>query len=284
MKFRSVQNATLVLFLKYFYNYTVKGGKMSHLVCPICGNHVENFDEYDMTYTIANKVTRLQYPDAICQVCKSDVRHRFALRFLQDKTHIFKKRLKVLHVAPEYWLANVFLNMDIEYHPVDINCERFKHFEVAYADITGLSYPDNSFDAVILIHVLEHIPEDDKAIRELFRVLKPGGWMLLSVPTGEAPTQEGLHLSPAQRKNLFGIEDHYRLYGLDLKDKIEEKGFVTQVFTPEDISGNWYNRNHPKGYRPSDKYLFFSVKPEIKETDSWFSRLKRSLIPAVHTS
>lgn len=246
---------------------------MNKLQCPMCGNETEHFDDYDMTYTILNKLTRLLYKDAICQACKSDVRHRFVFRFLQDKTQIFNERIKVLHFAPEYWLANVFLKTDIDYIPVDINCERFQHFDVGYTDITGIPFEDNSFDAIILVHVLEHIPDYEMAIKELFRVLKPGAWVLLSVPTHEKPTESGLHMTPAERKNMYGLEDHFHLFGPDLKDKLEAAKFNTGIFVPEDISGNWYNRSIDKGYRPSDKYIFFSQKP--KNFNTTYQKLKK---------
>ena len=103
-------------------------------------------------------------------------------------------------------------------------------------DVTEMEFPDASFDVVYCSHVLEHVPDDRKAMREFFRVLKPGGWAVLLVPitvekTIEDPTLE----DPAQSLALFGQEDHVRRYGKDYEDRLRDAGFAVAVFAAKDI-------------------------------------------------
>ena len=97
-------------------------------------------------------------------------------------------------------------------------------------DLTGIKYPDNSFDVIYCSHVLEHIQDDRKAMSELHRVLRPGGWALLQVPiilekTFEDPSVQ----TPEERKRVFGQSDHVRAYGKDYRDRLEQAGFVVTI-------------------------------------------------------
>jgi ubiquinone/menaquinone biosynthesis C-methylase UbiE len=97
-------------------------------------------------------------------------------------------------------------------------------------DITDLHFPDNFFDSILCYHVLEHVPADYKALHELHRVLKPGGWAILQVPLKSGPTIEGTHIiDPEERTRLFGQADHVRYYGDDYKQRLESKGFIVRV-------------------------------------------------------
>lgn len=110
-------------------------------------------------------------------------------------------------------------------------------------DITGIPFEEDSFDVIICNHVLEHIEQDRKAMQELFRVLKPGGWAMLQVPLdGRIVTYEDHTIvQPEERERFFGQHDHVRRYGLDYKEKLEKVGFEVKVdqfvkeFSPEQI-------------------------------------------------
>jgi len=98
---------------------------------------------------------------------------------LKNKTNIFHEKVKILHVAPEPELKKKFLsNPKINYVSVDIE----PNLAMIQMDITNIQFEDNEFDVIICNHVLEHIPNDRKAISELFRVLKKGGFAILQVP------------------------------------------------------------------------------------------------------
>jgi predicted SAM-dependent methyltransferase len=97
-------------------------------------------------------------------------------------------------------------------------------------DISDIQYRDNTFDVIYCSHVLEHVPDDRKALREFWRVLKVGGWAILQVPiisdvTFEDPTVT----SPEERERLFGQHDHVRRYGPDYRDRLVDVGFSVTV-------------------------------------------------------
>ncbi|MEZ5022789.1 MAG: class I SAM-dependent methyltransferase [Chitinophagales bacterium] len=103
---------------------------------------------------------------------------------------------------------------------------RFKSDGIAQplycVNINNIQFEDNSFDRIICSHVLEHIETDEKAISELYRILKPGGIALIAVPTYGEVTEEDLSFTPAQRKLEYGINIHVRLYGTDISKKLEK--------------------------------------------------------------
>jgi ubiquinone/menaquinone biosynthesis C-methylase UbiE len=106
------------------------------------------------------------------------------------------------------------------------------------ADITDLPFDDNRFDAIYCSHVLEHVPDDRKAMSELRRVLRPGGWAVLQVPIKLIVTYEDSAVTtPEDRERVFGQSDHVRIYGLDYKDRLREVGFkVTIVQYAKELS------------------------------------------------
>jgi SAM-dependent methyltransferase len=97
-------------------------------------------------------------------------------------------------------------------------------------DITNIQYPNGTFDVILCSHVLEHVPDDRKALSELFRVLRPGGWAILQVPIVAAATFEDPSVTdPEEREKLFGQHDHVRNYGLDYRDRLADAGFSVTV-------------------------------------------------------
>jgi len=156
-------------------------------------------------------------------------RHRLLWLYLERETDFFKKSLKVLHVAPEQAFYKSFKKLDnIDYTTTDL------HSPLANvkADICDLPFKENQFDVILCNHVLEHIPNDKKAMQELFRVLKSGGWAILQVPLDSKRLktfQDHTITDPKERMRVFGQYDHVRLYGMDYFEKLEKIGFSTQA-------------------------------------------------------
>ncbi|MBT8268575.1 MAG: class I SAM-dependent methyltransferase, partial [Bacteroidia bacterium] len=106
-------------------------------------------------------------------------RHRLLWLYLKNKTDFFKAPLKVLHFAPEQAFLGRFRKLkNLDYTTTDLNSP----IADIKADICDLPFDDNSYDFIICNHVLEHIPDDKKAMSELFRILKPGGRAILQIP------------------------------------------------------------------------------------------------------
>ena len=95
-------------------------------------------------------------------------------------------------------------------------------------DIHQMPFPDNSFDTVLCNHVLEHVDDDIQAMREIARVLKPGGLAIMQVPFFH-PIPDKTISDPSikdrkTREKLFGQDDHVRRYGKDYSNRIEQSG------------------------------------------------------------
>lgn len=188
-------------------------------VCPCCGWHFRQF----LTHGVKPR------KNAKCARCDSMERHRLLWLYLKNKTNLFSDNLKVLHFAPEYIFQKNLRSMsNLDYISADLDSP----LAMVNVDIINILYDDNSFDVILCSHVLEHVIDDREAMKELFRVLKPGGWAILLVPlsnesdkTFEDPSIE----SPRDREHIFGQKDHVRIYGRDYKDRLEKAGFTVKV-------------------------------------------------------
>ena len=152
-------------------------------------------------------------------------RHRLLWLYLQNETNFFTDKLKVLHFAPEQAFYKRFRNLNnLDYTTTDL------HSPLAdvKADICNLPFDDNSFDVILCNHVLEHIPDDIKAMQELYRVLKPGGWGIFQIPqdlTREITFEDNSITDKKERAKIFGQYDHVRIYGRDYFEKLRNIGF-----------------------------------------------------------
>ena len=168
-------------------------------------------------------------------------RHRLLWLYLTRETDFFSKPLKVLHVAPEQAFYQRFKNQkNLTYITTDL----YSPLADVKADLCALPFEDDSFDVIFCNHVLEHIPDDAQAMRELYRVMKKGGWGIFQVPQdiNRAHTFEDDTITdPAERTRIFGQYDHVRVYGLDYFDRLRQVGFEVEEiaysthFTTEEI-------------------------------------------------
>ena len=208
--------------------------------CPVCKKSFRKFDPAcvsEATVIFEKNITGGgQRENALCPYCISTERLRLEYLYLQNHTNIFDSKNKVLHFAPEYcleWLLKK--NRNIDYYSGDIE----KGTAMYIVDMTDICFGDNEFDFVIFNHVLEHIFEDKKALKEVQRVLKPGGLAVITVPISQntEATIETPTTSDEERLELYGQKDHYRLYGADFPNRLVSVGFdVTTFNARENIS------------------------------------------------
>jgi len=172
--------------------------------------------------------------DARCVHCGACERHRLVWLFFEQSTDLFDGRAKrVLHFAPEVCLeARLRSRIGDGYVTADLRDKR----AMVAMDITDIPAPDESFDVIYCSHVLEHVPNDRKALQEIARTLKRGGWAVLLVPVIEAKTLEDPSIvDPAERLRVYGHPEHVRSYGPDFADRVREAGLEASVFYPRDL-------------------------------------------------
>lgn len=186
--------------------------------CPCCGGRFSRFLDVGSPRRAA-----------ACPRCDSRERQRLLHLYLHERTRLFSDPLRVLHVAPEDCLQPILRGLkNLDYLSADLS----PGAAMVTMDLMDIRFPDESFDVILCSHVLEHVPDDRRAMRELHRVLRPGGWAILQVPVdpSRATTLEDPAVTaPAERAQLFGQSDHVRVYGRDYAARLREAGFAVQV-------------------------------------------------------
>lgn len=160
---------------------------------------------------------------------------RLVWLYLKNRTSIFKSdKPRILHVAPELAFSEQFAKIDNpNYYPSDKMEKGYTNQKgVNYLDLTDNTLSDNLFDFIICNHVLEHIPDDRKAMSEMYRILKPGGKAIITVPLRKnmKETYEDDSIqTPLEREKHFGQWNHLRYYGMDIKDRLDNAGFHVKM-------------------------------------------------------
>ena len=163
-------------------------------------------------------------------------RHRLLWLYLTNETNFFTSKKKVLHMAPEQCFLTRFRKLNHDYVTADIDSP----IADVTADIINLPFNDNSFDVIFCNHVLEHVQDDTRAMKELFRVMKKGGMGIFQVPQDlnrNVTFEDNSITNPKERAKIFGQYDHVRVYGRDYFDKLRSIGFeVKEVNYSQKIS------------------------------------------------
>lgn len=193
-----------------------RGGRLPR-TCPICG--------YRGMFVSVGHPGRW---DARCLNCGSRERHRLLHLWIVENGGDKLAGKRILHFAPEKAFIRRMKGNPL-YETADLMQAGVTH----RLDITDTKLPDATYDVVMANHVLEHIPDDRAAMRELFRVLKPGGVALLTTPINA--TRQTTYENPAitahsARWAHFSAHDHVRYYGLDFADRLTETGFQVETF------------------------------------------------------
>jgi len=167
--------------------------------------------------------------NAKCPFCGSLERTRLLLLYLEKETDIFiKDNCKILHFAPERALISKFKSKSIDYIDADINAN-FANYVI---NIESIPYPDNFFDFIICSHVLGHVENEQKAIEELHRVLKPDGCALVMtlIDKNREKTFEDQSMStPEKRLKYYSESDLVRLHGLDFAQRLSSRFQVEEI-------------------------------------------------------
>jgi hypothetical protein len=167
--------------------------------------------------------------EAKCPRCGALERHRVLWLFLERETDLLRRPGRMLHIAPEYALhRRLSATPGLDYLSGDLDSP----LADVELDVMELPFADASFEFLICNHVLEHVADDRRALRELQRVLVPGGWAILMCPVDNrraTTLEDPAAVTPRQRHELFGQADHVRLYGRDYADRLAAEGFEVRA-------------------------------------------------------
>ncbi|WP_296380816.1 class I SAM-dependent methyltransferase [Winogradskyella sp.] len=206
----------LSYLVKPILSLLLKGSKFTD---PIDGKSFRSFLPYGYSKQRSNVLS----PSTL-----SLERHRLLWLYLKNETSFFSENLKVLHFAPEQCFLKRFRKLKhLDYTTTDL----LSPIADVKADICNLPFEDNSYDIILCNHVLEHIPDDTKAMQELFRVMKPGAYGIFQIPQDlnrETTFEDNTITDKAKRTKIFGQYDHVRVYGRDYFDKLRSIGFKVE--------------------------------------------------------
>jgi hypothetical protein len=219
--------------------------------CPLCGARYRRFMPYGYVSVRRN---------ALCPRCLALERHRLLWLWIERETDLLSGKRKAesgksadaesisrnplsrnqlstfhfqlptfLHIAPEVCLSRRFEKI----FPPDnyITADLESPLAKVHLDVQNIPFPDESFDIVFCNHVLEHVADDRLAMRELHRVMKPGGWGVMLSPVDETRAEtfeDDTITDPAERTRIFGQYDHRRIYGRDYADRLRETGWKVE--------------------------------------------------------
>ena len=216
---------------------------------PISGKTYRKFLPYGRVHSREN---------ALCPGSLSLERHRLLWLFLQRKTDFFTAPKRMLHVAPEQCFIELFrVQHNLDYTTGDL----FSPLADVKMDIHAIPFEDNTFDVLFCNHVMEHVEDDVACMKEVYRVLKPGGFAILQVPSNyeRAATYEDASITdPKAREKAFGQDDHVREYGLDYGDILRQSGLTVREnhFLMDELTA----AERTRFALPSQEIIYFCTK------------------------
>ena len=191
--------------------------------CPIC----------DLGYRRFLRAGETSRPNALCPGCGALERHRLLIAVLEQlwKRAELVECGRLLHVAPE---AAITAALEQRFSIVSV--DRQPSRGMVAMDLTNLAFPDSIFDAIICLHVLEHVDDDRAALSELWRVMKPGGWGVIQVPMiGDSTHEYPSIVNAEERQRLYGQADHVRQYGRDFVGRLKAAQFLVTTIAKTEL-------------------------------------------------
>ncbi|NNM06468.1 MAG: methyltransferase domain-containing protein [Gemmatimonadetes bacterium] len=200
--------------------------------CMFCGKSYRRFLHQGVRADVFKKhrVSGAGFKKNVrCPNCGSNQRTRLLHLFFEFRTEIYEKDVRVLHISPKRPIARELRrHQNIDHVCGALFPERFAEFRAVRLDVTDIEFADGEFDVVICNHVLEHVREDETAMKEIYRVLTPGGFAVLQVPLAldlAETLEDPKVVEKRERIHAYGQKDHLRLYGLDYFDRLRNAGF-----------------------------------------------------------
>ncbi len=192
--------------------------------CPVCGCRRRKFLPYG--YTVQRK-------NALCPACLALERHRLLWLWLTQQTELRQTLPVLLHIAPEVTLMRKFRRLYAKAGKAQnyLTADLESPLATLHFDVQQIPLSDDSVDVIICNHLLEHVESDAQALRELYRIMRHGGWGVLLSPVDLSLAQtieDPLATSAEQRTALYGQYDHRRLYGRDYTERLRGAGFRVQ--------------------------------------------------------
>ena len=223
--------------------------------CPCCGSTFSRF------------LPHRGRSQAKCPGCGALERHRVLWLFLERETDLFQRPGAFLHIAPEYAFLRRLPQMSgLRYVTGDLDSGLASH----KFDVMDLPFESESFDYLMCNHVLEHVEDDRRALAEIHRVLKPGGWAILMSPVDNRrarTVEDPAVVTPQDRHRVFGQSDHVRLYGRDYPARLTEAGFTVLAdnyldrFDERSIGRLGLRREQDDAF--SEETVFLCAKPGV---------------------
>ena len=201
--------------------------------CPLCGTRRRKFLPYGYVEAREN---------ALCPNCLALERHRLMWLWLERESEI-KTLPTILHIAPEVAIMRKLRKMYKHSPERYVTADLESPLADLHFDVQQIPLADSSFDAIICNHILEHVADDRLAMREMYRVMRNGGWGVMLSPVDlslDETFEDDSITDPEERTRIFGQYDHRRNYGLDYADRLREAGFEVEevdyasIFTPEE--------------------------------------------------
>ncbi len=226
--------------------------------CPLCGCRRRRFLPYG--YVSPRE-------DALCPRCLALERHRLLWLWLIRESDLGRGAMalpRLLHIAPEVALMRKFRKMYARERERYVTADLESPLADMHFDVQQIPLQDESFDTVICNHILEHVVDDRRALGELHRILRPGGWGVVLSPVDrerEHTFEDDSITDERERTRLFGQYDHRRVYGRDYEQRLAEAGFEVYVIP---YAENFTSAER-KLYALTDEDLYIVRKPTKRD-------------------